>query len=294
MTASARTPCAGEHDVDRRVRGAEEHVVVDADDVADVGVDDAAVARDDDALARMGREDAFDRVHRALAEVEARLGVGVDVPALLVQHPLTDAEQQLATDEVDGELLGRDVAEDLDLAEVFEHDRLEAVMPGDLVAGLVGSLEVARVDDVDVLRAEAKADGLGLLVPSRRQRRIDRVADGRVREARDVLLAVAHEDQLGDVLDAGEEREVEHGGQAAGRRVMARALRRDVVALVAAHSAEATGGLTSTRTGSWHGCRIECVTDLTRRPRSMVTNAMTAADDCESRRDLHCRLVAGK
>ena len=40
-------------------------------------------------------------------------------------------------------------------------------MPRDLMPRLMGSFEVARVDDVDVLRAEAKADRLGLLVASR-------------------------------------------------------------------------------------------------------------------------------
>ena len=63
----------GEHDADGRMRGAEEHVVRNADDVADVGVDHAAVARDHDPLPGVSREDAFDRVDRALAEVEARL-----------------------------------------------------------------------------------------------------------------------------------------------------------------------------------------------------------------------------
>ncbi len=144
-------------------------------------------------------------------------------------------------DEVDGELIRRDVAKDLDLAEIFEHDRLEAMVARDLVSGLVGSLEVARVDDVDVLCAEPKADRLGLLVAPSRQRRVDRVADGRVREAGDVLLAVPHEDELGDVLDVGEEREVEHRGQAAGWRVMTRALV-GISLFSPLTSPEATGG----------------------------------------------------
>ena len=131
-------------------------------------------------------------------------------------------------------------------------------MPRDLMPRLMGSFEVARVDDVDVLRAEAKADRLGLLVASRGKRRVDGVADGCIREARDVLLAVTHEDQLGDVLDVGEEREVEDRGQTPSRRMMARALRRDLVACVAAHGPEATGGSTRReqgfgRTGRWVG-----------------------------------------
>ena len=50
----------GEHDTDGAVRRPEEHVVVNTDDVADIGVDNSAVARNDNPLALVLGDDRLD------------------------------------------------------------------------------------------------------------------------------------------------------------------------------------------------------------------------------------------
>ncbi len=207
---------AGEDDGDGGVGGTEEHVVGAADDVADVGVDDAAVAGDDDAPALIAGDDGLDGVDGALAEFEGGFGVGVDIPLAFAKHALADAEEEIAAEEFERGLFGRDVAEDFDLAQVVDDDGLEAVVACDGAASFEGALEGAGEDGIDAVGAEAGTDCIGLLAAPFAERGVDGIADGAAARVGDELFAVADEDEFGDAFDIGEEGAVEDHGRASG------------------------------------------------------------------------------
>src|SRR5690242_10926415 len=162
-TAQCPDTFARVDDVHGSVRGAEKHVFLHADHVRYVRVDHTTMTRDNDTLAWTFRDDAFDRVHAALAEVEARFREGIDVPAAFVPHALSYACKQRRAQDFRYGAFGRDVAKHFDLTKVVDDGHLQRVMERDLMPGVVGALQVAAIDRVDAFLGEAMPDERGLL-----------------------------------------------------------------------------------------------------------------------------------
>ena len=170
-----------------------------AEDGAGDDVDDAAVAGHHDPLAGVGDEDALDRHEHPVAELARRSRcsghtsqrplAGRTAPG----HPAGGAGRRRRGGSSPS---GR--SRNISISRRLVDDRdLEAVVAGDLLAGLVGPLEVRAVDGGDRSRRPGPADGLGLPAAELGQRRVDPVGRGPARAVlREVLLAVAHEDQL--------------------------------------------------------------------------------------------------
>ena len=102
---------------------------------------------------------------------------------------------------------------------------LEAVVPRDLVPGVVGPAQVARVHRRrSRSSAKRRPTSSAWRWPVARQRRVDDVAHRTAARVADVLLPVPDEHELGDRLDVGEEGVVEDRRQATnGRRAGHRA-----------------------------------------------------------------------
>ena len=92
---------------------------------------------------------------------------------------------------------------EVDLAQVVDDARLEVVVVGgDGAAGVVGALEGAGVDGVELGGGEALAEDAGLVPAEGREGRVQRLAEGDVRSQ--VLLAVADEEELAHAVERGE------------------------------------------------------------------------------------------
>src|ERR1700722_7846779 len=78
----------GQHPAHRGGRGPEEHVLAQAEQMAEVGVDHAAVADDRELLALMQRQDALDHGDHPVPELGTALGKRRHVPAQLAVEPL--------------------------------------------------------------------------------------------------------------------------------------------------------------------------------------------------------------
>ena len=175
----------------------------------DVGVDDAAVADNGDALAGVARDRCFDCVDGSLLELVARLGVWVDVPVALVEHAFADGVEQLLAEELQRGLFGRNIAKDLDLAQVLHMLHSDVLMTGNVRGGLGRSSKRAGENGVDRLERKRLTEEAGLQAALLAERRVDPVADrGGIHV--DLLLAVADQQDLGYARDAGEERLVEY------------------------------------------------------------------------------------
>src|SRR3989442_14805157 len=109
----------------------------------------------------------------------------VDVPVALVQHAFADGVEQLLAEKLQRGLLGRNIAKDLDLAQVVHMLDGYLLVTGDLVGGLGSAPQVARENGVDALEGERFAQQAGLEAALFAQRRDPPVA---ARGARHVYL----------------------------------------------------------------------------------------------------------
>ena len=76
------------------MRWPEEHRSVDAENLADVCVDNAAMTRHDDPLARMRGENALDGVGGPMSELVLAFRVGVDIPRAVADEALPRSVQR--------------------------------------------------------------------------------------------------------------------------------------------------------------------------------------------------------
>src|SRR2546428_13788548 len=105
----------------------------------------------------------------------------VDVPVALVQHAFADGVEQLLAEKLQRGLLGRNIAKDLDLAQVVHMLDGYLLVTGDLVGGLGSAPQVARENGVDALEGERFAQQAGLeaaFFPQRRGPRPRRLCGG--------------------------------------------------------------------------------------------------------------------
>ena len=77
---------------DRGVGWEKEQVLVGAENIAEVGIDDAAVSHDDDVLATMRVSQAIDRPEAARPEFSSRLAERHEIPSALKPKPALTIE----------------------------------------------------------------------------------------------------------------------------------------------------------------------------------------------------------
>jgi hypothetical protein len=85
----------GSDHVHGRVRRLKPHVMVNPQNPPHVRVDHATVACHDHPFSWMGREDAFDDVDHALAELRTRFRMWIDVPLPVAHHSGSNPEQRV-------------------------------------------------------------------------------------------------------------------------------------------------------------------------------------------------------
>jgi hypothetical protein len=205
----------GQHPAHRGVRGPEEHVLAQAEQMTDVGVDDAAVADDRELLAptlksTVQGQDALDHGDHPVPELGAALGERRHVPAQLAVEPLLHAvPHHRRQDVLQPHPVGH-VPVRLHLAQFRVDDGFQAVRGRDLTGRFDGPLQVAAQHRGDRLAGQRLADRGRLPLAQVGQRRV-RPQRGSERARRHVLLAVPDEGQLDHVRLAGQERPVEGG-----------------------------------------------------------------------------------
>ncbi len=143
-------------------------------------------------------EDAIQAGARALLEPLGRLGAGDDVPALLGEDL---GDERIAARDGDPEGPAVELAE-VDLAQLGQHDRLQARPLGERRGGLRGAAQRRHVERVQRLGRERRGDRLRLAHAGLRQRRIGLALEqleGLVL-ARRLRRPVAHEHDLDRAL----------------------------------------------------------------------------------------------
>ncbi len=140
------------------VRGPEEHVLAQAQQMTNVRVDDSSVAHDRQVPALVQRQDALDDGDHAVPELLAALGERRHVPAQFTVEPLMDAEpHDRGQDVLQADAVGN-VAVGLDLAQLGVDDGLQAVRGRHLAGGFRGADEVAAQHRIDRLGGQRRAD----------------------------------------------------------------------------------------------------------------------------------------
>jgi len=162
----------GQDTAHRGVRGPEEHVLAQAEQMTDVGVDDASVAHDRELPALVQRQDALDDGDHPVPELGAALGERRDVPAEFAVEPLMDAvPHDRGQDVFQADAVGN-VAVGLDLPELGVDDGLQAVRSRHLLGGFRGPDEVAAEHRVDRLGGQRRTDRGRLPLAHLGQRRV--------------------------------------------------------------------------------------------------------------------------
>jgi hypothetical protein len=214
----------GQHPAHRGVRGPEEHVLAQAKQMTDVGVDDAAVADDRELLpptlnSTVQGQDALDHGDHPVPELGAALGERRHVPAQLAVEPLLHAvPHHRRQDVLQPHPVGH-VPVRLDLAQLRVDDGFQAVRGRYLTGRFHGPLQVAAQHRGDRFAGQRLADRGRLPLAQVGQRRVG-PQRGSERARRHVLLAVPDEGQLDHVRLAGQERPVEGGRRGRlGRRL---------------------------------------------------------------------------
>jgi hypothetical protein len=162
----------GQDAAHRGVRGPEEHVLAQAQQVTDVGVDDASVAHDRELPALVHGQDALDHGDHPVPELGAALGERRHVPAEFAVEPLMDAvPHDRGQDVLQADAVGN-VAVGLDLAQLGVDDGLQAVRGRYLAGGFRGPDEVAAQHRIDGLGGQRRTDGGRLPLSHLRQRRV--------------------------------------------------------------------------------------------------------------------------
>src|SRR5580693_4835423 len=133
----------GQDPAHRGVRGPEEHVLAQAEQMADVGVDDAAVTDDRELPALVQGQDAFDHGDHPVPELGAALRERRHVPPQLAVEPLPHAvPHHWGQDVLQPHAVGH-VPVRLHLAQLRVDDGFQAVRGRDLTRRFDGPLQVA-------------------------------------------------------------------------------------------------------------------------------------------------------
>ena len=173
------------------------------DHVRHVAVDHPAVAGHHDPLADVVRHDPVEGPHDPGPELVAGFGVRVGVPAAGAVPLPHDPTQLVGSEGVDQAPLLRQIPPEVDLAQRLELGDRQVVMSGDGPAGVAGPHHRRAVDRVDGV--------IGQPLPHRRRLAPTQLGQGRVHGvgqchvARQRLLAVAHQEDLADPVQRGQE-----------------------------------------------------------------------------------------
>ena len=157
---------------DRSVRRPEEHVLVQAQDMAEVGIDDASVTHDRQVHPAVKRQYSLDDGHHPMPELVAAFREGRDVPTPLLHEAFLHAVPHHGRQDVLEPDAVRDVTVGLHLPQLRIDHGLQSMRRSDVTGRLRRPNQMAAEHGVERRIGEGRTDRGGLSPTEVRERRI--------------------------------------------------------------------------------------------------------------------------